>query len=369
MKPEEISFDTPLVTDQLDPALSTQNEQSSQRPNDLQSFGAFNELPTDYSTISFGTPLHKTPVAHQAEVTPIAPKTAAPASFPQPINRRAETLKPVWATPRVESKPQNIQLVPRLERPISQMPVVVSRQPEMLTTPDATEVRKRKLSEVVREIRAPKVSFSLPKIKSLNLKFNNRLLLGGVGVLVIGLIVLSSFAIFRSPKTIKIVEKGSSLPVSSSTAKASEAQLSDSTSATLSSPATTASSTSSSKVAPFTPVVPAGEEQLADLGPSAYDSVHQVYTFHDLYLAQPLQLSEQVLPTGYGDTAETVTYIAKALKATTVVPLASGTAYMGTVSSTQVQTVVYSSQGLLIMIKSSYPHTAAEWAQYLETLQ
>jgi hypothetical protein len=116
----------------------------------------------------------------------------------------------------------------------------------------------------------------------------------------------------------------------------------------------------------FTPLVPVGEPQLAKLGSSAYNAKEDSYTFIDLYLAEPLQVSEQPLPTGYGTKANVISKVANSLNAHTALPGAVP-AYLGLINNKQ--TVVSSVGGLLVFLQSAYQHTAAQWQAYLASLQ
>lgn len=374
MKPEVISFDTPLVTAQPNPATNVQIEQKTLSTSaEAQTSSALGNLPKDFSGISFSTPLHRVAVTSNISLNPIVQTPlAAVTSASRPINRRVETLRPVWATATIQPKVQNTQPSPRQQLPLDQLPIE-SLSPSstgIVTAPLKVVAQRKKLTNIIGKIHVLKPQFSFPNIKLI--KLHNRVALGGVGLLLIGLVVVSSLVLLHLPKTTRIIEKGSgnTLSVSASTARASESQLSDSPAATLSSTNSDSSTKSSSKVAPFAPVVPVGESQLADLGGDAYDSVHQVYTFDDLYMAEPLQVSEQELPTQYGSVVATIAAVAKAVKATTPIPTNSGvTGYMYEDPKSQADTVIYSMEGLLVLIKSSYPHSTAEWAQYLESLQ
>jgi hypothetical protein len=119
----------------------------------------------------------------------------------------------------------------------------------------------------------------------------------------------------------------------------------------------------------FSPVVPVGESQLADMGSTNYNSAHNSYTYDDLFFAEPLQVSEQPIPSSYENAAGAVEQIANYLHAATPISTSSGTAYMNTNTKSGLQTVVFSTKGLLILIQSSYQHTTAEWPMYLNSLQ
>jgi len=153
-----------------------------------------------------------------------------------------------------------------------------------------------------------------------------------------------------------------SLPVSQATASAS--QLTNPASA-LSAPTTT----NASATLNFTPVVPTDESQLADLGSNAFVPAHDSYTFDDLFLAEPLQVSEQPVPSGYSSVASAVSKVANSLHATTQIAITGGTAYLATDSSTKKQTVVLSMNDLLLFIQSDYPHTVTQWQAYIGNLR
>lgn len=120
----------------------------------------------------------------------------------------------------------------------------------------------------------------------------------------------------------------------------------------------------------FSPAIPVGKPQLADLGINAYDKANGTYSFNDLFLAEPLLVTEQLLPGEYINNPEgLVDRVAKSLKASSIISTNSGLAYMATDGSTDKQTIVFSKKGLLIFVQSTYEHDSSNWATYLDSLQ
>lgn len=134
-----------------------------------------------------------------------------------------------------------------------------------------------------------------------------------------------------------------------------------------SSPGSQAAAAKPSTAGPtFTPAVPAGEPQLAHLGAAAFNSAADSYTFQDLFLAEPVQVSEQ--PVAAASATQTLTQAAASLDASQNFQTNSGTAYLGTAPNGQ-QAVVFITHGLLVFVESSYEHDASSWTTYLNSLQ
>lgn len=123
-------------------------------------------------------------------------------------------------------------------------------------------------------------------------------------------------------------------------------------------------------IPPFTPVVPIDENQLAHLGKKDYDAAHNSYTFFDYYLALPLQVSEQPLPSGHGSVVRTVKEAASAFQASMAFNTTlNGVAYITTKPAPAKQIVIFSEKGLLIFLESSYIESTSFWNEYINTLQ
>jgi hypothetical protein len=119
----------------------------------------------------------------------------------------------------------------------------------------------------------------------------------------------------------------------------------------------------------FTPLVPNGEPQLAKLGSSAFSKSEDSYTFNDLFLAEPLQISEQPVPAGYSSSDALLAAVASKLGvATTSFLTNKGPGIITTNSSTN-QTVVLVTSNLLVFSKTSYVHSIVQWQSYFNDLQ
>lgn len=119
----------------------------------------------------------------------------------------------------------------------------------------------------------------------------------------------------------------------------------------------------------FTPIVPAGKSQLADLGSeSSFNATKDSYTFNDLLLGLPIQVSEQPLPSGYSSSASVVAALAKDINAGQTVNFKDGVAYLNSDSSTGKQTLVLSKDNLLIFIQSLNVIDINSWANYINSL-
>lgn len=119
----------------------------------------------------------------------------------------------------------------------------------------------------------------------------------------------------------------------------------------------------------FIPLVPEGEPQLAHVNYSkSFNKAHDSYTFKDLYLGVPIQLSEQPMPSNNSpvlSSTQVISSLAKQYKATTPISFKGGTAY---VSSTQNQIVIFSYKGLLVFIQPSMNIVPSAWTPYLDKL-
>jgi hypothetical protein len=190
-----------------------------------------------------------------------------------------------------------------------------------------------------------------------------------VAVIVVALIIsAASYSLLSHPKISVAKSQASLNTLRVSSSGNSSSQLADNRSATLSATKTNASASSESDALSFEPAVPVGENQLADLGDKAYDSAHETYTFNDLFMAEPLQVSEEK-PVGQEPASDILISAARSVKASTPIPTNAGDGYMSVITSNKPQYVLYFTEGLLVYIQSDYSHTLAEWAQYLESLQ
>lgn len=127
--------------------------------------------------------------------------------------------------------------------------------------------------------------------------------------------------------------------------------------------------TEQNKKPPFSPLVPPGESQLSDLRGSAYDSIHNSYTYDDLYLGVPIRVSEQPLTSGIPNTSITVARVAVSLHATSTINTDSGLAYITANGTYGKQTIVFSKNNLLIFIQSSDIIEQAAWSSYIDNLK
>lgn len=120
----------------------------------------------------------------------------------------------------------------------------------------------------------------------------------------------------------------------------------------------------------FTPLVPEGKPQYADPAKSAavYNKEQDSYSYKDLFAGTPLSMGQQKLPDGYSTPTEAVKAVADSIGAGEPIATKYGTAYMATDETKKSQTLVASGKGLLIIIKSDYPHSVNIWAEYLNSL-
>jgi hypothetical protein len=120
----------------------------------------------------------------------------------------------------------------------------------------------------------------------------------------------------------------------------------------------------------FKPIAPSDKPQLARLGSAAYNATIKSYTYYDLFLGQPLQVSQQLVPANFKSAALATQTIATSVKATTTFSTKTGgQAYLASNPTSGLQTVIFSSHNLLIFVQSKYAHSLAEWASYLDSLQ
>ncbi len=341
-------------------------------------------VPSSVPSSNQSLPRPVAPIAPAPVVTPVAPlppvqstSPARPSIPPQNPYKPAETVVLTASVP--SSVPSSNQSLPRPVAPIKPVwatgkkrSIILDRveTPQRWNSKQAINRKSQKLKKSYTKLPKLKPFIKVIAGKKAVLKDLNKkiFIVSSLVTATIIIIAVAAYGLYGTKHRSLIVQQSKSGALSVSTATASASQLADSPSVTLSSP-----SKSTSAISPtlnFTPVVPEGEDQLAEKGSQDYDSTHGIYTFDDLFLAQPLQVSEQILPRGYGSVAATVSAAAKSFKATTPITTISGvTAYMATDSATQDQTVIYSTCGLLILIKSSYEHSATDWAIYLESLQ
>jgi hypothetical protein len=208
-----------------------------------------------------------------------------------------------------------------------------------------------------------------PKISRLNYatlrlykKLDKRIKLGlAISLAVIFIIVGVNMASQKSNASTNINTSGSHMIVQSANGSSSKVTIVSANNSSAG-PAKSNSTTPS-----FTPIAPEGESQLARLGSKAYNSAHDSYTFDDLYLAEPLQVSEQALPSGFSSKDSAVSKVAESYSATIPISSTNGTGYLSTNSSSGKQTIIFSAGGLLIFVQSSYVHDADTWAGYLNS--
>jgi hypothetical protein len=277
--------------------------------------------------------------------------------------RYVEPIKPVWSQSHLaQGGPSNVSTIPQVA-PLSpkqswwpRMPGNISRR-TIIAKPNFKNLRL-----------AYSKLFKLFLDRCLRLNMRTKLSAAAFAIVLIISVIFYSLA--NQPKTsvIKAQASANALSVSNSSDKSSSTQLANSPSATLSNTKTSTSTSSESDALSFEPAVPIGENQLADLGEQAYDRAHETYTFDDLFMAQPLQVSEEK-PVGKESASDLLISAARSVKATTPIPTSVDVGYMNSLSSDKQQVVLYYTDGLLIYIQSDYSHTPAEWAQYLESLQ
>lgn len=117
----------------------------------------------------------------------------------------------------------------------------------------------------------------------------------------------------------------------------------------------------------FTPLLPKGKSQ--DIGKTAsFDGSRDTYSYGDTFNGTPLIVSQQPLPANFDSAQAAVTKIAKSLNATTPIISKVGTAYLSTDSKSGAQTIVFSNNGVLVFVQSSFNHAASDWKYYLDSL-
>lgn len=121
----------------------------------------------------------------------------------------------------------------------------------------------------------------------------------------------------------------------------------------------------------FTPVVPRNKPDLAtpQAGKSAYDSKKNVFSYTDTLKGTGLVVSEQPLPKQFKSGDEAVVSITKNLNANEAIKTATGKGSIATDAKSQAQTVVYTSDNLLIFVQSPFVHPLSEWQLYLASLK
>jgi hypothetical protein len=98
-------------------------------------------------------------------------------------------------------------------------------------------------------------------------------------------------------------------------------------------------------------------------------SAAPVYAYLDTLGASPIRVSEQPLPEGFSDdTEEQVRALAEDLNAKEVISVRDTTVYVGT-SSKGPQSIVFTKNNLLILIRSSVVIDNKLWAEYIDSLQ
>jgi len=114
-------------------------------------------------------------------------------------------------------------------------------------------------------------------------------------------------------------------------------------------------------------VLPAGKT-IEDYGgwtrvsPSTSDPV---YAYIDTVASSPIRVSQQPLPSGFDeDTAEQVSSLAQDLGANQVLNVGETIVYIGT-SAKGPQSLVFTKNNLLVLIRSSVVVPNAEWATYI----
>lgn len=131
----------------------------------------------------------------------------------------------------------------------------------------------------------------------------------------------------------------------------------------------TAAPTAQAAAPSFEPVVPKDKPELAKAAnneKAAYDTNRGVYSFQDTLLGTTLIVSQQPLPEKFDSAEQAVRQVAGSLGAKEAI--GGGMAYMKTEAGNGSQTIVTSVKGLLIFIQSPFRHSAADWKNYIETL-
>lgn len=121
----------------------------------------------------------------------------------------------------------------------------------------------------------------------------------------------------------------------------------------------------------FTPVAPKDEPQLAKFSPNVthYDGHHDTYSYSDLLPGGHITVSEQSMPTKFGQGSQGLAALAVSMGATQPIVTNKGTAYINTDPKSGSQVIVFSLNGLLILINSPYGHSSGTWKSYIENLQ
>lgn len=120
----------------------------------------------------------------------------------------------------------------------------------------------------------------------------------------------------------------------------------------------------------FSTLLPAGKtiESLGGWTRVSPETSEPVFAYKDTLDSTPIIVSQQPLPNSFtGDVTEQLTELAKQYNATERLPLAGGTAFVGT-SAKGPQSVIATKNNLLILIKSTVKHSDDSWVGYLSTL-
>jgi len=120
----------------------------------------------------------------------------------------------------------------------------------------------------------------------------------------------------------------------------------------------------------FSTVVPKGTsiDKLGGWSRISPPSADPVFAYNDKIGTQPINISEQALPASFKDDVDNqVAELAKKFSATNQLTAGNTTVYFGT-SSKGPQSVIFTKNNLLILIKSQQIIEDKDWLKYIESL-
>lgn len=130
------------------------------------------------------------------------------------------------------------------------------------------------------------------------------------------------------------------------------------------------SSSSKQKTPDYATILPEGKtiEQLGGWTRVSPPDRNPVFAYIDTINGKTINISQQPLPTEFKeDTNSQIEQLASGYKATEKVTVGEVTVFIGT-SAKGPQSVIFTKNNLLILIKSSVPLTEDEWAGYVKSL-
>ena len=114
----------------------------------------------------------------------------------------------------------------------------------------------------------------------------------------------------------------------------------------------------------FTPLTPAGQSPKTN----SYDAAKDSYNYVDQIKVCSSWLASRRCRPKFSASPAQLADFAKSLKASATLPVNKGTAYLATDAKSGQQMVIMASDNVLLFAQSTFQHSTAEWANYLNTL-